>query len=186
MPTTILLKRVCLSTSLEAKCYVLNKEIEIDKFGIQKITSIENIVALLKNVDITNIVIIMLCHLKCSICRSAIIQTNYSSQPVACLVNIKSEGGLIHPNRQFFNLICKIESLFSKYCKMADVFELCLSELLEDNILYFPCFEHSEEAIAFTIRYYINMRMRQFSQKHNAEITKNNMIKKKVAKFTKT
>jgi len=33
----------------------------------------------------------MFCHLKCSICRSAIIQTNYSSQPVARLVNIKSE-----------------------------------------------------------------------------------------------
>jgi len=34
----------------------------------------------------------ILCYLKCSICRSAIIQTNCSSEPVARLVNIKSEG----------------------------------------------------------------------------------------------
>jgi len=34
MPTPILLKIVCLNTSLEAKCYVLNKEIAIDEFGV--------------------------------------------------------------------------------------------------------------------------------------------------------
>jgi len=55
MPTPILSKRVCLNTSLEAKCYVLNKEIGMDKFGVQKITCIETIAELLKNVDITNI-----------------------------------------------------------------------------------------------------------------------------------
>jgi len=64
------------------------------------------------------------------------------------------------------------------------VFELILTELLENNVLYFPCFQHSEEIIAFAIRYYINMRMRQFSQKCNAETKKENMIKKKVSKFT--
>lgn len=67
---------------------------------------------------------------------------------------------------------------------MADVFELILTELLENNVLYFPCFHHSKEIIAFTIRYYINMKMRQFSQKCNAETKKENMIKKKVSIFT--
>lgn len=62
---------------------------------------------------------------------------------------------------------------------MADIFEVCLSDkIIEDNILYFPCFKHSE-VIALISRYYINMKMHQFSQKHNIEKNKNNMIKKK-------
>lgn len=52
--------------------------------------------------------------------------------------------------------------------------------------LYFPCFQHSEEVIAFTIKYYINMRMRQFSQSYNSEAQRENMNKKKIAKFTLT
>lgn len=62
---------------------------------------------------------------------------------------------------------------------MADVFELILSELLE-NTLYFRCFKHSEEIIAFTIKYYLNMRMRQFSKNYNSEAEKENMNKKKL------
>jgi len=81
----------------------------------------------------------MLRYLKCSVCRSAIIQPNMSFEPVARLTNIKSRGGLLHPNKYFFNFICKIEDLFSKYCKMADVFELVLAKLLDNNTL-FPLF----------------------------------------------
>jgi len=98
---------------------------------------------------------------KCLTCQSAIKQNINlcSNEPVARLVNLKSKGGLIHPNINFFNFICKIEQLFFKYCEMADVLELILTELLEDT-LYFLCFQHNEEIIAFTIKYYINMRMR--------------------------
>lgn len=128
----------------------------------------------------------MLRYLKCSVCRSAILQSKLSFEPVARLTNIKSRGGLLHPNKFFFHLICKIEDIFSKYCTMADVLELVLTELLEKNTLYFPCFDHSDEVIAFCIRYYINMRMRQFSYKHNSEVEKDNRSKKKEAKFTKT
>lgn len=126
-------------------------------------------------------------YFKCVTCQSAIKQNiNLCSyEPVARLVNLKSKGGLIHPNINFFNFKCKIEQLFSKYCEMADVLELILTELLEDT-LYFPCFQHSEEIIAFTIKYYINMRMRQFSQSYNSEAQKENMNKKKIAKFTLT
>lgn len=125
-------------------------------------------------------------YFKCLTCQSAIKQNNVCSyEPVAQLVNLKSKGALIHPNINFFNFICKIEQLFVKYCKMADVFELILTELLEDT-LYFPCFNHSEEIIAFTIKYYINMRMRQFSKNYNSEVQKENMNKKKIAKFTLT
>lgn len=109
-----------------------------------------------------------------------------SYEPVARLTNLKSRGGLLHPNKYFFNLICKIEDLFSKYCTLANVFELVLEAVLENNTLYFPCFEHNEEIIAFCIKYYINMRMRQFSYKHNSEVKKENRTKKKEAKFTKS
>ena len=47
----------------------------------------------------------------------------------------------------------------TKYCLMADVFELKFTELLENNVLCFPCFQHSEEIITFAIMYYINMRI---------------------------
>lgn len=121
---------------------------------------------------------------KCAVCRSAIIQSNVSFEPVARLTNMKSRGFLLHPNKYFFNFICKIEDLFCKYCMMADVCELILADLLENNTLYFPCFEHSEQVISFSIRYYT--RMRQFSYKHNSEVKKDNMTKKKAAKFTKS
>jgi len=118
-------------------------------------------------------------YFKCVTCQSAIKQNINlrSNEPVARLVNLKSKGGLIHPNINFLNFIFKIEQLFSKYCKMADVLELILTDLLNDK-LYFPCFQHSEEIIAFTIKYYINMRMRQFSQSYNSEAQKENMKKK--------
>ncbi|KAE9522892.1 hypothetical protein AGLY_016703 [Aphis glycines] len=67
-------------------------------------------------------------YFKCVTCQSAIKQNMCSYEPVARL----------------------IEQLFSKYCKMADVLELILTELLDDT-LYFPCFQHSEEILAFTI-----------------------------------
>lgn len=85
---------------------------------------------------------------------------------------------MVHSNLIFFNFVCKTEQLFTKYCLMADVFELILTELLENNVLYFPCFQYCGEVIAFAIKFYINMRMRQFSQKCNVETKKENTIKK--------
>lgn len=129
----------------------------------------------------------LLRYFKCLTCRSAFKQSSgYSQESVARLVNLKSKGGLIHPNKNFFHFICKIEQSFAKHCENNDVFELVLTELIEDNSLSFPCFQHCEEVMCFAIRYYINMRMRQYSQKHNAETKKENMKKKKEAKFTKT
>lgn len=117
---------------------------------------------------------------KCTTCQAAIKQPYLNSvESDTQLTNLTSRGELIHPNLHFFNFVCKIEQLFIKYCLIADVFELILTGLLENNVLYFPCFCHSKEIIAFTIRYYINMRMRQFSKKCYAEIKKENMIKKK-------
>lgn len=67
-------------------------------------------------------------QIKCVTCQYAIKQNiNLCSyEPVARLVNLKSKEGLIHSNINFFNFICKIEQLFSKYCEMANVLELIL------------------------------------------------------------
>ncbi|CAI6375187.1 unnamed protein product [Macrosiphum euphorbiae] len=62
--------------------------------------------------------------------------------------------------------------------------ELWKKAIPRKEFVFKPRQVHSEEIIAFAIRYYINMRMRQFSQKCNAETKKENMIKKKVSKFT--
>lgn len=112
----------------------------------------------------------MLKHSSCSVCRSAFENpVSYSSNPIARLVNMKAEDGLIHPNIKLFYFIRSLENLFFKYCKFYNVYELILTDVLAENALSFPCARHGEEVMAFIIHYYMSMRMRQFVNVNNTE-----------------
>ncbi|CAH1731056.1 unnamed protein product [Aphis gossypii] len=58
---------------------------------------------------------------------------------VSTLVNMKTRGGLIHPNMHFFNFIRKIEESFAQHSSSANVFELITIDLMKIKPLSFPC-----------------------------------------------
>jgi len=123
----------------------------------------------------------------CDTCKSAFIAPQvYSQQLSATLVNMRTKGRLIHPNIVFFNFIRKIEESFSKNCSSTKVFELVVTDLMNEKTLTFPCSIHGENIIAFAVMYYVRMRMRQFSYQENKNKKLENRNKKKIAKFCKT
>ncbi|KAF0753534.1 DDE-1 domain-containing protein [Aphis craccivora] len=72
--------------------------------------------------------------IKCNVCLTAVSgQTNISKKPEAALTNIKTRGGLTHPNIYLFQLLTAIENSFSKYCDDHDVFELTVDDFFSNN-----------------------------------------------------
>jgi len=123
----------------------------------------------------------------CDVCKSAfIVPQVYSQQLSATLVNMRTKGRLIHPNIVFFNFIRKIEESFSNNCSSTKVFELVVTDLMNEKTLTFPCSIHGENIISFAVMYYVRMRMRQFSYQENKNKKLENRNKKKIAKFCKT
>lgn len=123
----------------------------------------------------------------CDTCKSSFVVSEvYSQQLPATLVNMKTRGGLIHPNMHFFNFIRKIEESFAQHSSSANVFELITIDLMKIKPLSFPCAIHGEQIIAYTVMYYIRMRMRQFAFQESRKENKINRNKKKIAKFCKT
>ncbi len=126
-------------------------------------------------------------HSKCHVCSAAFVApVHYSQQLAAQLVNMKSRGKLIHPNMKFFEFIRSVEYCFAQYCDQADVYERTVDAMLDNISLDFPCDIHKEEVVSFSVRYYLNMRMRQWSRQSNREAMKHNRLKKKAARFCKT
>lgn len=122
-------------------------------------------------------------HTKCSVCLQSILTTQeYSGVPEAQLTNLKTRGGLMHPSLYFFNMICRIEDAFSKFCEHFDVFEKIIDHIIE-NFDNFPCSQHGEDILAFSIKYYIHCRMKQFTRLHNREHKKECAQRRKTAKL---
>lgn len=69
---------------------------------------------------------------------------NSSTLSEATLTNMKSKGGLLHPNQGFFKLILGIEDSFEKYCNSEYVFQNCVDDVLlnKEHLMGFPCLEH--------------------------------------------
>lgn len=124
---------------------------------------------------------------KCNICISAFnsMQT-YSNLPEAELTNIKSKGKLIHPNYVFYKFIYNVEEYFTKNINDPEVYTKTVEDVLDNETLNFPCLTHKDDILAYSIRYYLNMRMRQFTRQVNREKLKENSKKKKISKFCST
>ncbi|KAF0721309.1 Uncharacterized protein FWK35_00027338, partial [Aphis craccivora] len=101
--------------------------------------------------------------------------------PEATLANIKSRGGLIHPNQGFFKLISAIEDSFEIHCNTENVFQNCVDELLSTSghLTVFPCSEHKTDITTYIISFYITMRMRQHTALQNKDLKKKSSQLKK-------
>lgn len=124
-------------------------------------------------------------YVKCELCASVITQKECGG-PEAEITYLKSRGKLLHPNHYFFMLIRNVEDKFIKHINSPFVFQDIIDELIESHEFTFPCIEHKDDILAFSIRYYINLRMRQFTRQLNRENPKENLKKKKQAKFSTT
>lgn len=122
----------------------------------------------------------------CSKCKSCLTSPqNYSAE--ALLTNIKSKGWLKHPNIYLYNLMSAIEDEFQKYCENLTVFDDIVEGLITKfETFTFPWVEHKDYIISYSIKYYISMRMRQYTRQTNQDKSKENLKKKKLSKFCKT
>lgn len=121
---------------------------------------------------------------KCNICISAFkSMESFSNIPEAELTNIRTMGKLIHPNYIFYRFISKVEDYFTKNINNPDVYIQTVEDILQNEDLNFPCNVHKDDILAYSVRYYLNMRMRQFTRQLNKEKPKENSKKKKVSKF---
>jgi len=66
------------------------------------------------------------------------------------------------------------------------VFDKTVEDSLNNEVLEFPCGVHKDDIMAYIIRYYLNLRMRQWTRQTNRKIIKTNMMKKKISKFYTT
>lgn len=121
--------------------------------------------------------------IKCEICQNAFVNpVTCSPFPAVALIHLKNDKDLIHPNVKMFNFIKYLETLFSKYCHRADVFDVIIENIYVKNLSY-PCKEHSDIVLAQIIEFYILLRMRQYSNQLNNQKKKLNQNVKKSAKF---
>lgn len=121
--------------------------------------------------------------IQCDACKNAFINSGTDCPlPTAILINMKTEGQIIHPNLKMFNLIKYLENLFIKHYHRPDVFEQIIEDIYTPA-LPFPCQNHGDQVLAQIIEFYITMRMRQYANKINNEKNKINLRIKKNAKF---
>lgn len=98
----------------------------------------------------------------CPTCRGSLIEeTALHAQPESILVQCKTRGRLLHPNRIVFCLLKAAEIEFEKHATCRNAYELTIENLLENYRFAFPCVDHKEDIMAQLLHHYIAMRMRQ-------------------------
>lgn len=113
----------------------------------------------------------------CLHCLNALKSSStYVDVPVAELVNLKTKGGLTHPNIHLFYLLSSVEQSFTKYCGKKQVFDLVIEDIFERHKFTFPCISHKNHILMSIITNYLIMRMRHFAVQDNR---KENLSKKK-------
>ncbi|KAL4091968.1 hypothetical protein QTP88_026563 [Uroleucon formosanum] len=61
------------------------------------------------------------------------LKTSYYDSSEATLTNMKSRGGLCHPNMFLFHLLVDIEDSLKKFCDGYNVFELTVDDFFNKN-----------------------------------------------------
>ena len=104
-------------------------------------------------------------HFPCDTCKKALHApiAPFSQQSPAEIVNLKSRGALIHPNLHFFRMLQALEECFMKHVLSPDVYKNTVNEMLKNYKFSFLCQKHAKELLAYAIKYYMRMRMRQYS-----------------------
>lgn len=122
----------------------------------------------------------------CEKCKCSFTSTECFT-PEADLTNIKSRGWLKHPSKYLYELLSAIEDELMIHLKKTSVFEDTVEALITKfGTFIFPCGEHKDYILSYSIKYYINMRMRQWTSQTNQDQAKENAKKKKLSKFCKS
>lgn len=133
---------------------------------------------------------------KCKICKNAFgncFENLITGVVDAHLVNVKSRGGLIHPNLHLFYLFNNVEKKFTHHIqeKTIDIYHQVIDEVIDDlkakdTTIKFSCGEHSKEVLAYCIYFYLTMRMRHWTRIKNRENFKKSLHQKKISKLPST
>ena len=121
---------------------------------------------------------------KCDVCKNSF-ASSYENLVVGCkqtdMVNIKSRGGLTHPNINLFSLFLKLEELFEKHRKKNNVYRDVINEFFQSQYaVSFPCENHKDDIIANLMHYYITSRMRHLSRIISREEIRKSQSQKKM------
>lgn len=115
---------------------------------------------------------------KCSACVSYFEVSN-ANHPCAELVNLKTNGKLIHPNPALFDFLNIVELSFAKHCNDFNVFDNVIDEITQKNFNFkFSCHPHSVEVTSEVIVYFLQMRMRQHCYQESIQFKKMSREKK--------
>jgi hypothetical protein len=118
-------------------------------------------------------------HFPQEVLKTYVISNLQNSSSSSKNTNIKSRGWLKHPNLYLYNLISAIENEFMKHVNSNTVVDDIIEGLITQyGSFTFTCTEHKDYIISFTIKYYINMRLRQYTRQSNQEKVKENAKKK--------
>lgn len=124
---------------------------------------------------------------KCDTCISAVTSRNpLGLGVIAELYECRSEGKLVHPNANLFRFIQAVEQKLELNLDRIDVYESTVENIIDSGGLSFPCAEHKEEIMAWTIMHFVMVRMRQHAAQRNNEAYKENCHIRKTSKFSKS
>lgn len=114
---------------------------------------------------------------KCYVCKEALLtkseQYNYKSK-----VGDMLDKCFVHPHIGFYNFIKHLELLFMKHCHEVNVAETVLSDIIDSNILTFPCETHKIDIISYIVSYYLEIRLSRYCHTLNNTKKTNQHIKK--------
>lgn len=114
---------------------------------------------------------------KCSTCKQALITNSENCNSKAKLSDMLVEC-FVHPHIGFYNFIKKFESLFIKHCDDINVADAILSDVINCNMLTFPCEIHKLDVVSYIVHYYVQMRLSRLCTDLNNNIKNNQHIKK--------
>jgi hypothetical protein len=123
---------------------------------------------------------------QCSTCRQNLYKTVLQeANVVASLTEIKSRGGLNHPNVNIFKFFQRVEAILKKYINAVDVFDRTIDDVFSSKslLIEFPCQRHQEDIISKLLYFFVCMRIKQFYKTEFKNCNKLSSKKKKESRL---
>lgn len=168
--------------------------IETENWDCQLIRSDQDI----SGIEITECIIYYLCGFICRVlrkrftCQTCLEGLQYSKNSVknnslTALIDVKTRGYLIYANINLFNLLNFVNKYFAEnFYTSSSIYEDTISYVIENYNFTFPCNDHKSDVLSFILHYFVWLRMIQFTNTSNKNVTKNTTAKRKLSKLQKT
>ncbi|XP_051163849.1 uncharacterized protein LOC127283184 [Leptopilina boulardi] len=128
---------------------------------------------------------------KCELCRSEFIFSNENNNSailnnsISQLLQFEENYEITHPNLRLFKFLSAIEESFLKNCKENNVYYSIIDEI-SGKEFEFPCVEHAENILAYTLHLYLELRMRKFAHTQLCNQKQLSAQQKKLSKLQST